>query len=291
VSTVLITGATGFIGSRLVARLADRHEVITLARGPAPAGAYRHVRGSFASEHALVQLDGTALDVVVHLAAEVGGCTEEAGLETNVCGTRRMLRHLVDQGCRRFVLASSVAAVGSLTHDFVPREVPIDDDHPCDAIDPYGLSKGLMEEIAFYFHRCDPELDLSVLRIGAVLPPDAAPVDADSIASMPFPFIDLAAISVDDLVVALERAVERELRPGIRRFNVVAPWARTPLPVSETLRLLLGPLIDGLDLSYYEQEGHEQAPLYRIDRLAEELGFVAAVDTRTMTGTAAARGE
>lgn len=288
-STVVITGASGFIGSRLAERLGGRHDVVAVTRSDPPVRTARHVRGSFASAAALVELDGVPVDVVVHLAAEVGGCTEEAGLETNVCGTRRMLRHLIDGGCTRFVLASSVAAVGSLTHDFVPREVPIPDDHPCDAIDPYGLSKALMEDVALYFHRRHPELDLTILRIGAVLPSDAAPVDEEAVVEMPFPFIDLAAISVDDLVIALERAVERPPEAGIRRLNVVSPWARTPLPVPDTLRLQLGPLVDDLDLSYYERPGNEHAPLYRIDRLADTLGFVAGIDTRTMTGVPAVR--
>ena len=282
-STILVTGATGFIGSRLAARLGNRHNVVTISRTGGAEADGTHVIGNFTSAEALRQLDGVPIDAVIHLAAEVGGCTEEAGLATNVGGTRTLLRYCIERGCRRYVLASSIAAVGSLTRDFLPREVPIPDDHPCDAIDPYGLSKALMEEVAYYFQRREPDLSIDLFRIGAVLPDDAPAVEVEMLDTMPFPFIDLAAISVGDVVTALERSIEQSPKPGIRRMNLVADCARTPLSVPETLERLFGSRAASLDLSYYAKPGNDAAALYTTDRMTRELGFSPAVDVRTMT--------
>lgn len=114
-AAILVTGASGFVGSRLIRRLSEQHKVIALARR-APSGdalpGVSGVQGDFSSVDDLARLDGYPIDAVVHLAAETGGTTEEAGLAVNVVGTRRLLRYLVDRGVRRFVVASSIAATG-----------------------------------------------------------------------------------------------------------------------------------------------------------------------------------
>lgn len=53
---ILITGASGFIGTALVKYLADKHTVICLSR-QAPEGAFKYVQGSFDSVKDLSGLD------------------------------------------------------------------------------------------------------------------------------------------------------------------------------------------------------------------------------------------
>src|SRR5664279_5686669 len=103
-SNVLVTGASGFLGSRLVARLATNHRVVALSRSPVE-GASIDVNGSFTSATDLGTLDAYPIDTVVHLAATTGGSSEEDALDINVSGTRRLLRYCVDRGITRFVLA------------------------------------------------------------------------------------------------------------------------------------------------------------------------------------------
>src|SRR6187549_1971394 len=101
--TIRITGASGFIGSHLVRRLVNEHTVICLQRRRVTGeGRSFVVRGEFHSFEDLRKLDGYSFDIVVHLAAVVGGCSEEDGLEINVAGTRRLMRYLIDRGTRRF---------------------------------------------------------------------------------------------------------------------------------------------------------------------------------------------
>ena len=145
-SSILITGASGFIGRSLAESMAARHEVICMSRND-PRLDMPWVRGDFSSLEDLRRLDGKAIDVVVHLAAVTGGCTERDGILVNVEGTRCLMRYLMDRGCRKFVMASSIAAIGIQSAEFRPLQLPIPDEHPCLDRDGYGLSKYLMEEI------------------------------------------------------------------------------------------------------------------------------------------------
>ncbi len=282
-SKVLITGASGFVGSRLLARLAGDHDVVVLSRRPRTvdivaerergAGdgpAYATVRADFSSREELQALDEHEIDVVVHLASEIGECSEQAGLAVNVLGTRTLMRYLIDRGCKRFVVASSIAAVGSSSEDFVPRALPIPDDHPCDAVDPYGLSKGLMEDVAFYFARQNEELEVTLFRLGAVLGGELTEESTPDLADSELPYI-IAGGMVDagDTVEAFARAVERPAGPGARRVNLVDGSSMTSAPVPEALARALGERAAELDLSYFESAGRERASLYSTDRLTE----------------------
>ncbi|HEU4599029.1 MAG TPA: NAD(P)-dependent oxidoreductase [Solirubrobacterales bacterium] len=220
--TALVTGASGFVGSALVERLRRSHRVLALSRRPV-AGAHEFVRGSFASREDLAGLDPHRVDVVVHLAAVLEEAGEEEALAVNVAGTRTLLRYLAGRGCRRFVLASSIGAAGATSPGFEPRQRPIPDDHPGDATDPYGLSKWLMEEVAFYFSRQDPELEIALLRLGGVVDE----TDRETLAEVGeavelYPFIvGGGLISRADAAEGFARAAERPLGPGCRRINLV----------------------------------------------------------------------
>jgi len=281
-SNVLVTGASGFVGSRLVAGLTNTHRVVALTRSPVERAAVA-VNGTFTSPADLARLDAHPIDTVVHLAATTGGSSEEDALDINVSGTRRLLRYCVDRGITRFVLASSIAAVGCLSKDFLPRTLPIPDDHPCDAVDAYGLSKALMEDVAFYFARQRPDLDITMFRIGAVQPDTAEAVDENWLASVVAPFVSLGGIVASDVVEALARATNEGAGPGVHRVNLVAPLARTPLPTADALRRVLGERADQLDLSHYEKPGNEHASVYATDGLERTYGFSASIDPATMT--------
>jgi UDP-glucose 4-epimerase len=284
VSVVLVTGASGYLGSRLLRRLDDTgYDALGLSRASV-ADDLASIRGDFTSSEGLRALDDVELDAVVHLASEIGGCSEEAGLAVNVLGTRALMRYALDRGCRRFILASSIAAVGSLSESFLPRELPIGDDHPCDAIDAYGLSKGLMEHVAFYFGRQVHDAEITIFRLGAVLREDFRPDGGKLMTETHLPFvIGGGAISVFDALEAFATAYERRLGPGVRRMNLVGQQARTPVPVRDALRRVLGEHASLIDASYYDDPAHEFASLYAIDRLRDTLGFVPRIDVQTLT--------
>ena len=158
-STVLITGASGFIGQALAAAMSVDHDVLCMSRHD-PDLSLPWIRGEFGSFEDLRQLDDQRIDVVVHLGAVTGGCLEHDGMLVNVDGTRCLMRYLIDRGCRKFVMASSIAAVGFQSTQFRPLQVPIPDEHPCFDRDGYGFSKYLMEEVTRYYSRQNDEIDV-----------------------------------------------------------------------------------------------------------------------------------
>jgi UDP-glucose 4-epimerase len=279
---VLVTGASGFVGSKVVQTLKDNGiEVVAVSRNPVDHADYSVV-GSFLDEDVLAQVDQYQVDSVIHLAAEIGGCSEEAGLSVNVQGTRRLLRHFVDAGVSNFVLASSIAAAIGLDRNLFPTSLPVGDDYPSIANDAYGLSKALMEQVAFYFQRQNPHLNITLFRIGVVLKEDAAPTSVDQVEKALFPFVSLTTIHIHDVCRAFLKAVTSTPVPGVHRVNLVAPQIRSPHTVVETLRMLYPERFPELSLEHYERPGHENDSLFATERLAKEFGFQADIDPRTM---------
>jgi len=108
-STVLITGTTGLVGSRLLPRLiADGHDCRALVRSdrPLPADA-TPARGDLADPNSLVPAV-QGVDAVVHLAALFRTDDEDAIWEANLDGTRNLIDAITAQAPRaRFVMAST----------------------------------------------------------------------------------------------------------------------------------------------------------------------------------------
>ena len=143
----LVTGASGFVGQALVARLAAErgHTVVAATRreGPALAGGVprRVLPALEASGDWGAALQG--VDVVVHLAARVHVMREQSRdplaefRRVNVQGSLALARQAQQAGVRRFVFVSSVKVHGEATPPGVPFRAD-DTPHPQDA---YGQSK------------------------------------------------------------------------------------------------------------------------------------------------------
>jgi len=144
---VLVTGASGFVGGAIVARLvADQRYVVRVAtRRPLidlPAPVERETIGDLGSatdwRAALANVD-----VVVHAAARVHVMRERASdpllafRQTNVEGTTRLARAAVEAGVQRLIFLSSIKVNGETT---LPGRAFRADDAPAPA-DPYAISK------------------------------------------------------------------------------------------------------------------------------------------------------
>ena len=134
-SRILLTGATGFVGMEVLARLLEEtdHEVICVVRGDAEAR-LDQVLATLYSDGAPHRDRVTAIpgdltgdvaspgsvDVVCHCAASISfDLPLEEARTINVEGTRTMLRVARESGARRFVHVSSLAArepPGALAH-------------------------------------------------------------------------------------------------------------------------------------------------------------------------------
>jgi nucleoside-diphosphate-sugar epimerase len=179
--TVLITGASGTLGTALAAHLEQSDwRVVCLSRAPLenpPQGAVE-ITGDFTSRDDLTRVTDQVgqIAVCVHLAgvlSEANG--QDLQLAVNVVGTHALLTHLRDHGTPKFILASSIAAVGCLSPTFRPLQLPMPDDHT--SLDPlgYGGSKYLMEEMSRLVSRQNPSLDIINLRIAGIQADDTPP--------------------------------------------------------------------------------------------------------------------
>jgi nucleoside-diphosphate-sugar epimerase len=124
----LVTGATGFVGGRLAARLRERRdEVVALVRDPARAGPLRDlgctvVEGDLSSRAELASaMDGC--DAVFHVAAiyrnGVPRSKRDELYAANVTGTENVLDAAVDAGVARIVYVSSNVAFGDTNGEVV----------------------------------------------------------------------------------------------------------------------------------------------------------------------------
>ena len=270
-STVLITGASGFIGKALAASMSERHDVICMSRN-SPGANLTWIRGDFASFEDLRQLDGKAIDVVAHLGAVTGGCLERDGMLVNVEGTRCLMRYLIDRGCGKFVMASSIAAVGFQSTQFRPVQLPIPDEHPCLDRDGYGFSKYMMEEVTKYYHRQNADIDVINLRLSSVCPDEGLPQPSGVRPLGPWVLGGITIMGLSDAVRAFAMAAGAPHKPGVRTMNATGPKAWASVPVAEILRNWWG---DDLDVSHFAKPGHEYDSAFDVTRIKDELGFVA----------------
>lgn len=273
-SRILITGTSGFIGRQLAQSMLGRHEIICLSRQHTHVSDAVIYEGDFTEREVLSQMDSHRFDVVIHLAAVTGGCTEADGLRVNVLGAHQLMRYALERGCRKFVLASSIAAVGFQSIRFRPLQVPIPDDHPCLDRDGYGLSKYLMEETTKYLSRQCSEVDIINIRLASIAPDDSMPTPCSVGPLTEWALGGLSVMYASDAIRCFTMAAESRHKPGVRIMNAVGNPACAADPVADILRGWYGSDSSNLDLSHYERPGHEFDPVYDISRVAREIGFV-----------------
>lgn len=131
---LLVTGAGGFVGRRLMPRLsAAGHDVVTAGRGAGRSAGHVAVGEIGPDTDWSHALEGR--DMVVHLAAQVPGRgvpVDRYGV-VNDLGTARLVRQAQTAGVTRFILMSSIFAAGP---GEVAGHVPAT---------PYGRSKRAAE--------------------------------------------------------------------------------------------------------------------------------------------------
>lgn len=146
---ILMTGGSGRIGGYALRELLGAgHSVATFNRSEPPVEGSTFLRGDI-TDIGQVKAACQGRDAVLHLAAVPGPgrATPDRLMLVNVMGTVNVLQAAVEAGVGQVVFASSGAATGFSfqSRKIVPRYLPIDEEHPCEPQDEYGLSKLLGE--------------------------------------------------------------------------------------------------------------------------------------------------
>ena len=275
---IVVTGAAGFVGTRLRESLAKRDdiELVCLSRRRIPGrdkmSNETWYKLDFSHYEELMAIDDKPIDALVHLGAVTGGCSEHDGIEVNAQGTRVLMRFAEERGCKNIVLASSIAVTGCQDPDYFPPSLPITEDQPCLDRHGYGFSKHLMEEVSRYHCRKYRDARVINLRLAGLRPDGYTMKPPEMTEKRGWYFNRFCTLSVNDAVLALELALDSDRPPGERVYFVGPPRSAVQEPVAEHIANAWG---DEHDLSYFKQPGKERAPLFCVDRIREELGFVA----------------
>lgn len=146
---IFVTGGSGTIGSYVLRELlSGGHTVSNYSRTAPLVEGVRFIQGDITNLDQLREAC-QGYDAVIHLAAVPGPrrATPEQLLYVNVIGTVHVLEAAVQAEVGIVVFASSGAATGFTfqQNEIVPQYLPLDEAHPAEPQDEYGLSKLLGE--------------------------------------------------------------------------------------------------------------------------------------------------
>jgi UDP-glucose 4-epimerase len=177
---VLVTGAGGYLGSQVVAALAqpdrpDAAELVVALDIRSPTMRLPGVEYAVADIRSASVADLIAqhrIDVVVHLASIVTpgrGSRREFEYDVDVNGTRHVLQACVRHSVRRIVVSSSGAAYGYHADNpaWLTEDMPVRGNE----VFAYSHHKRLVEEMLADYRERHPALEQVVLRIGTILGP------------------------------------------------------------------------------------------------------------------------
>ena len=145
---ILVTGAAGRLGRRVVRQLMDKgYHVLGTDRVAFEDSPSPFVQAELRdTERANALL--TDAEAVIHMGAIPGpGADRYETFKNNVLSTFNIMWAAMNQKLHRVVFSSSAFGMG-WAHDpsaFVPLYLPLDEEHPMMPFEPYGLSKQIGE--------------------------------------------------------------------------------------------------------------------------------------------------
>jgi UDP-glucose 4-epimerase len=174
--TILVTGGAGYIGSHTCVELmASGYDVVVfdnfsnsqrgvLDRIEHIAGKkFVTVQGDIRDQTAIEQaLTAYNCSAVIHFAGlKAVGESVQLPLtyyDNNFLGTHRLLSAMHNCGVQTLVFSSSATVYGD------PQHLPLAEDHPLSATNPYGRSKLFIEEMLRDMNRANPSWQMGILR-------------------------------------------------------------------------------------------------------------------------------
>jgi nucleoside-diphosphate-sugar epimerase len=237
---VLLTGATGQIGSRLTTLLrAAGREVLAVALDASP---HEGIEQCDLRKHEqIAQLFASrSIGTIVHLAGVLPTAFRAdpiAGADVNLTGTLDLLREAVGRAVKRFIFGSSLSVYGS-----APSSRALNERDPTAPDEPYGAAKRVVELVGESL--VTEGFSFVALRIARVVGPGAkslasawrsevcetAVANSERPITLPFaPTARLSLLHVDEVARMLQLLVEAADTPH--------PIYNAPAEVWETQRL------------------------------------------------------
>ncbi|PKM62622.1 MAG: UDP-glucose 4-epimerase GalE [Firmicutes bacterium HGW-Firmicutes-21] len=258
--SVLVTGGTGYIGSHTCVELLKKGYDIVIADNLSNSeidvvDKIEKITGKRPAFYEVDILDRDGIerifsahkiDAVIHFAGKkaVGESVEKPLMyyHNNITGTIYVLEAMLKFGCKRIVFSSSATVYG------VPKTVPIKEDSPLSAVNPYGATKLYIEGMLKDLYVANKDLSITLLRYFNPIGAHESGLIGDNPNGIPnnlMPYITRVAkgalpqlgvygndypthdgtgvrdyIHVIDLAVGHIKALEHMDRPGINAYNL-----------------------------------------------------------------------
>ena len=148
---VLVTGGAGYIGSHMLSAL-KKHNYEAVCFDKLSTGhrdlvcCDNFIEGDLANKSLLSDIfANNNFDAVIHFAgsSQVGESINQPDkyYRNNITNTQNLLDVMIHNNVKKFVFSSTAAIFGN------PQYIPINEDHLCNPINPYGRSKLLIEHM------------------------------------------------------------------------------------------------------------------------------------------------
>lgn len=173
---VLVSGGAGYIGTHTIVELLNAgYEVVAFDNfynsHPKALERVKEITGKDFKFYEADMLDAAAMDrifeaekvdAVIHFAGlkAVGESCEKPWLyyNNNIVGTLNILASMKKYGVKQFVFSSSATVYGD------SKVVPVQEDFPTSATNPYGQTKLMQEVMLTDIAKAEPEMAITLLR-------------------------------------------------------------------------------------------------------------------------------
>ena len=237
---IVVTGAAGRLGRRVVQLLVDQgREVRATDQVEADDLPAEFVRCELGDAGAVGDILRGA-EAVVHMGAIPGPSRAEPRVifENNVSADFNVMMSAAELGLRRVVFSSSAFGMG-WAHDgnaFVPRYLPLDEEHPMMPFEPYGLTKQVGEDIGRMIARNSDTTVVSLRFTNVALPevqaefPWPAPTPENPLTLVMWAYADARDVAAAQ-VLALDAEIEE-----YEAFMLAQPSSRFTEPTIDIVR-------------------------------------------------------
>lgn len=231
---VLVTGAGGFVGEKLVrALLAEGYRVRATDLPTTNLSYAGDIGGELVYSDLLrpsmLEAAVAGVDYVIHCAALFDLTSKiETLCKVNVTGTENLLKALAGRAIKHFIHISSSDIYGTLKY------LPGDENHPLKPTNPYAVSKKEGEELVWRYSK-EYDIPVTVLRPSAIYGPGSTyiagvfffwPIFMRMLGITRYPYIaggsKLTFAHIDDVIASSVFLLGREAAFG-EAFNVADP--------------------------------------------------------------------